>query len=57
MYVMHVSEFLRLGEMGRLESERRIREELQQRDLASEMRVLALEERLAALEAAAGSYP
>ena len=35
---------------------RRIREELQQRDLASEMRVLALEERLAALEAMAPSY-
>ena len=54
----------RLGQSDqrRLESERRVREEvqqvreeLQQRDLASEMRVLELEERLAAVEAAAPS--
>ena len=43
------------SDQRRLESERHVREELQQRDLASEMRVLALEERLAALEAAAPS--
>ena len=64
----HLVELEQRQTLGRLESERRVREELQQRDLACEMRVhaleqrlaaacevrvLALEERLAALEAAA----